>query len=105
MMSPRFVPLFALLVTLAACGTAVLPPYETIPPPVSRAERKDSGETPPPRVALCYNTFTTSAHALLALAKESCDPGTTPKPLERDFDLNNCPILEPTRATFACNKS
>lgn len=104
MMSPRFALPIVLLGTLAACGPAVLPPFETIPPPVSRAERQAAGDTPPPRVAICYNTFTTSAPALLALATASCDPGTTPKPLERDLNLNNCPIFEPTRATFVCNK-
>jgi hypothetical protein len=104
MISPRFRPAILLLVTLASCEGGVLPPYETIPPPLSRAEKKETGDKPLPRVAVCYNRFTTSAEAVLALAKASCDPGTTPKPVRRDFSLNNCPILEPARATFVCNK-
>jgi len=104
-MTPRFTLAIVLLAALAACGTAVLPPFETIPPPLSRAERNAAGGTPPSEVAICYNTFTTSAEAVLALAKESCDPGTTPKPQGRDFNFDNCPILQPARATFVCNKS
>ncbi len=105
MTSPRALLAIALLVTLAACETGILSPFETIPPPVSRAEKKAAGDKPaPPRVAVCYNMFSTSAQAVLALAKESCDPGTTPKPVEHNLSLNNCPLLQPTRATFVCNK-
>ena len=104
MISPRALFAIALLVTLAACGSGILPPFETIPPPLSKAEKKAAGDKPLPRVAVCYNMFSTSAQAVLALAKESCDPGTTPKPVQRDLTLNNCPILQPARATFICNK-
>lgn len=104
-MIPRFALAIVLLGTLAACESAVLPPFETVPPPLSRAERNEAGGTPPAQVAICYNMFTTSAAAVLALAKESCDPGTTPKPQKRDFNFTNCPILLPARATFVCNKS
>lgn len=104
MMSPRFLLAIALLGMLAACETAVLSPFETVPPPLSRAERNEAGDKPPTRVAICYNMFTTSAATVLALAKESCDPETAPKPLTHDVTFDNCPILQPSRATFVCNK-
>ena len=91
-----------LLAALAGCEDQPLPPYETVPPALSKAQQKVKPQ--PTRVAVCYNSFTTSAPEVLAIAKESCDPGTVPKPVERDFSLNNCPLLEPARATFACTK-
>jgi hypothetical protein len=93
------VPLF-LLVALAQCqGT--LPPYETVPPALSKAQQKQTG-TQPTRVAVCYNAMTTTADEVRTLAARSCEAGTAPKPIARDLTLTNCPILQPARATFAC---
>jgi hypothetical protein len=92
-------PLF-LLVALTQCqGT--LPPYETVPPPLSKAQQKEGG-TQPTRVAVCYNAMTTTAAEVRALAARSCEAGTAPKPIARDLTLTNCPMLQPARATFAC---
>jgi hypothetical protein len=90
-----------LLAALAGCEGDRLPPFETVPPPLTKAQQK---ATQPTRVAVCYNSLTTSATAVLAIAAQSCDAGTVPKPVGRDFNLNNCPLFEPARATFACTK-
>ncbi len=94
-----------LLLALAQCSN-FLPPYETVPPPLTlpeqRAAAASGGDN---RVAVCYNALTTTADRVLAIASESCGSGMVPRPLGRDFRLSNCPLLEPARATFACVKS
>jgi hypothetical protein len=89
-----------LLLGLAQCE-GDLPPYETVPPALTSAQQKAAG-TQPTRVAVCYNAMTTTAADVRALAARSCEAGTAPKPVARDLTLNNCPMLQPARATFAC---
>ncbi|HUC65550.1 MAG TPA: hypothetical protein VMA53_08995 [Stellaceae bacterium] len=94
-----------LLLALAQCSN-FLPPYETVPPPLTLPEQRavtaSGGDN---RVAVCYNALTTTASRVLAIASASCGPGTVPHALGRDFQLSNCPLLQPARATFACVKS
>jgi hypothetical protein len=94
-----------LLLALTQCSD-FLPPYETAPPPLTlpeqRAAAASGGDN---RVAVCYNALTTSAARVLALASASCGAGMVPRALGRDFQLSNCPLLQPARATFACVKS
>lgn len=85
----------SLLLALAACG--ILPPYETVPPPLKRGE-----QNPGPRVAVCYNPLTTTADAVRAIAAASCEAGTTPKPIEGSIGLDSCPLLIPERGIFVC---
>jgi hypothetical protein len=87
-----------LLTGLFQCGspTGVLPPFETVVPPA----KGDAATVT--RVSVCYNSLTTTADQVRAIAADSCGSETTPRPLERDLTLTNCPILEPLRATFAC---
>src|SRR5579863_7104051 len=82
------------LLSLAQCS-GWLPPFETVAPSAS-----SDGEGT--RVAVCYNALTASPAQLLDIARESCDPGTTPRPVGRDLTLSYCPLLPPARATFAC---
>jgi hypothetical protein len=84
-----------LLLGLARCGSA-LPPFETVPLPAA------PGESPEPRVSVCYNFLTASAEQVQGVAAASCSPGATPQPVARDVSLNYCPVLIPTRATFIC---
>lgn len=84
-------------VALAQCS--VLPPYETSPAAPAKG-RPD----PSSRVAVCYNSLTTNAAAVRAIAANACDPGTTPKPVDHDMSMSNCPLFEPLRATFSCIK-
>ena len=98
----RFAITALLLPGLAQCG--VLPPFETQQPPLTKAETDVPGG-PPPRVSVCYNALTASAAQVLAVATAGCDPGTTPHAQERDYNLMNCPLLQPARATFVCLKN
>ena len=101
---PSATPLL-LLLALTQCSD-MLPPYETVPPPLTlpqqRAAAASGGDD---RVAVCYNALTTTATRVLAIASASCGPGMVPRALDRDFHLSNCPLLQPARATFACVKS
>lgn len=90
---------FLALLGLVRCSGA-LPPYETVPPPLPPSQQAD--KTAPMRVAVCYNAFTASAEEVRAIAAQSCGAGTTPHPVEHDMNLSNCPLLTPSRATFAC---
>jgi hypothetical protein len=90
----RRIAVAALLTGLVQCG--VLPPFETVTPP-AKGEAADFT-----RVSVCYNSLTTTADQVRAIAADSCGAETTPRPLERDLTLTNCPLLEPLRATFAC---
>ena len=91
--------LAVLLAGLAQCGrpASVLPPFETVAPTV-----KNAPADAPLRVSVCYNSFTTTADQVRAIAADSCGAETMPRPLERDLTLAHCPVLEPLRATFAC---
>jgi hypothetical protein len=95
---PR-IALAALLAGLAQCGrpASVLPPFETVAPTV-----KNEPANAALRVSVCYNSFTTTAEQVRAIAADSCGAETTPRPIERDLTLAHCPVLEPLRATFAC---
>lgn len=96
------------LLALTQCGSGMLPPYETVPPLLTPAERQAAeraGTADETRVAVCYNALTTSAAAVRAIAAASCGADFVPRPVGRDVSLSNCPLLLPARATFACRKS
>jgi hypothetical protein len=94
-----------LLLALTQCGRDILPPYATIPPPLTQPEQRASAGEAATRVAVCYNALTTTAARVRAVAAATCAAGTVPRPLGRDFDLAYCPIFEPARASFTCTKS
>jgi hypothetical protein len=79
---------------LTACGA--LDPYPTTPRPA------ETGATPGPRVAICYNTATTSLAEVQKEAQQECPAGTAAQPADTDWLLQYCPLLLPTRATFVC---
>jgi len=80
--------------TLAGCGA--LDPYPTAP----RAAQP--GAPPGPRVAICYNTLTTSLAEVEAEAQQECSANTIARPVDTDWYLQACPLLLPARATFVC---
>jgi hypothetical protein len=102
MLRVRLAAAFVLLLALARCG--VLPPFETVPPPLTK-EQQTPGVAPPTQVSVCYNALTTTAAQVRGIATASCTPGTAPHAAERDLALNNCPLLQPERATFNCLKT
>jgi hypothetical protein len=94
MRPPPLAPLLLLLALVRCSGW--LPPFETVPLPPSAEQ---SGQA---RVAVCYNSLTATADQVHGVAVQSCGSGSAPQPVERDISLNYCPILTPSRATFAC---
>ena len=95
----RHAALITLVPALLSCSGS-LPPFETVPPAPRAGE--DANAT---RVAVCYNTLTTSAEDVLAIASRSCGVGAKPRAVEHDYSLDNCPLLQPGRATFVCSGS
>lgn len=85
----------AALLILDGCG--VVAPYPTAP---ASAEASDRG----PRVAICYNTLHTTLAQVRAEAQRECGAGTVAEPLDTDWRMDDCALLVPTRATFACTK-
>jgi hypothetical protein len=79
---------------LAGCGA--LNPYPTVP----RAPQL--GQPSGARVAICYNGLATALAAVQAEAQQECPAGTVAEPVDTDFYMQNCPVLLPARATFAC---
>ncbi len=86
--------LLALAAALAGCGA--LDPYPTAP----RAALP--GAAAGPRVAICYNTLTTTLTEVQAQAQQECAANTVAEPADTDWYLLNCPLLLPARATFVC---
>jgi hypothetical protein len=84
----------SLAAALAGCG--MLDPYPTQP----RAAQP--GAPPGPRVAICYNTLSTTLAEVQKEAQQECAAGTLAEPADTDWYLQNCPLLLPARATFLC---
>jgi len=92
-----------LLLALTQCG--ILPPYATVPKTLSKAQLeaiKSSDGTVPSQIGVCYDALTTTAEQVRSIAEQTCDPGTVPRAIDRDYSLGNCPLLQPGRVTFAC---
>ncbi len=97
-MRPAAIPTLALATLAAACSQGSLPPLDTVPKPPLAGVHEDFS-----RVGVCYNRETASARQVLDVARHNCAPGTKPWLIEQDTHLT-CPLLTPTRATFACLK-
>jgi hypothetical protein len=92
------VPAFALAMLAAACGQGSLSPIDTDPKPPPAAVHEDFS-----RIGVCYNRATSTPREILDVARRNCGAGTRPWLIEQDTHLT-CPLLIPTRATFACLK-
>ena len=86
-----------LLAGMTAVGCSSLTPFATGPFPAKRGV-----VDPGPRVAICYNTLTTSAETLRALGQAECFGNTVAERVDTDYRLDDCPVLTPGRATFVC---
>jgi len=80
--------------TLAGC--TLLNPFPTAP------RVAQPGSPAGPRVAICYNTLSTSLAEVQAEAQQECGANTVASPIDTDWYLQNCPLLLPARATFVC---
>jgi len=93
------VPALTLMLLAAACGQGSLPPIDTLPKPPAAGVPEDFS-----RIGVCYNRETSTPRQVLEVARRNCEPGTRPWLIEQDVRLT-CPLLMPTRATFACLKA
>jgi len=93
-MKPRTVA--AALSVAALAGVGALDPYPT--PPLAPGP----GAVPGQRVAICYNTLTTTLAETQAQAQQECPADTIAEPADTDWYLQYCPLLLPARATFVC---
>lgn len=90
--------LFAIGLAMAVlAGCSGLAPYATAPL-APEPGRRDPG----PRVAICYNGLVSSRTQIGKAAQQECGPRTRAVPVGTDWHLDNCPILLPARANFAC---
>jgi hypothetical protein len=83
------------LFLLAGCG-ANFAPFETLP-----RERLADPATAPRYVGVCYNALFAAPEQVRDVAANACGAEGTPKLVGQDQRLA-CPLLTPTRATFAC---
>jgi hypothetical protein len=92
-----------LLLALAQCR-GDLSPFETTPVTLDKAQVKaiSIGDAAPTTIGVCYNSFAATAAEVRAIAATACGADTVPRPVERDFQLSTCPLLQPARATFVC---
>ena len=91
-------PALALAIVVAACVQGSLPPFDTVPKPPPAGVHEDFN-----RIGVCYSRQTSTPRQVLEIARRNCEPGTRPWLIEQDTHLT-CPLLTPTRATFACLK-
>jgi hypothetical protein len=82
------------LLLLAGCGLA---PFETLPRPPFRSDDQTI-----PRVGICYSALFSTPEEVRMTATEACSGLGKPRLVEQDTRLA-CPLLTPTRATFACD--
>ena len=85
-----------LIAGIALAGCTLLDAYPTAP----RAAQP--GQPPGPRVAICYNTLTTTLAEVQQAAQQECPAGSQAESADTDWYLQNCPLLLPARATFSC---
>lgn len=94
-MSSRRLSALLLAAIISGCSSAVTP-FATGPLPDLNA--KD----PRQRVAICYNPLKTSDEKLQQLGQAQCLGDMTAELVSTDYRLDDCPLLTPGRATFAC---
>jgi len=92
------IPVLALAFLAAGCGEGILPPFDTEPKRPRAGVHEDFD-----RVGVCYNSETSTPDEVLEVARHNCGAGTRPWLIVQDTHLT-CPLLIPTRATFACLK-
>jgi hypothetical protein len=77
-------------------GCTLLDPFPTTPSVPS------PGQIGGERVAICYNTLSTTLDEVKTHAQAECSAGAIAQPVDTDWNLQRCPMLLPTHATFAC---
>jgi len=90
-------PCALLLAAAALAGCSQLQPYTTYPR-AARAGEVDAG----PRVATCRDPLVSSLDDAQRTAQEECAANTIATYSSTDWNLQNCPLLLPARATYVC---
>jgi hypothetical protein len=91
-----------LLAGLLLIGAATVACCTALDPFPTAALVAQPGASAGPRVAICYNTLSTSLAEVQAEAQQECGANTVASPIDTDWYLQNCPLLLPARATFVC---
>lgn len=90
----------ALFAAAALAGCSALNPYPTTP--AATTPGQPPGQPQGKRVAICYNTLTTTLAEVRRQAQQECPAGAAAEPADTDWQLQHCPLLLPARATFVC---
>ena len=93
----RSVAMIILFLALSACGLDSLAPSEAVP---AAAPKRDARQ----HVAFCYTSETTTPRQLQDLARAACGAGFAPRFVASEYSLSACPLLQPARVTFACER-
>ena len=91
----RYLPALLLAATLSGC--TALNPFATNPPPLEPGVME-----PDPRVAICYNPAKTPPEKVQEVAQAQCFGDSIAQQTGTDYQLQDCPVLTPERATFVC---
>ena len=83
-------------------GAAALAGCNLLDPFPTTARGAQPGQPAGERVAVCYNTMTTTLPEVLGQAQRECPANTTAEPVDTDWYLQTCPVLLPARASFVC---
>jgi len=88
---------------LAVCFAALLSGCDPTAPFATYPLQPRPGVVDPrTRVAICYNTLSTSLDRVQELARAECVGNATVVLIDTDYRLDTCPLSAPGRATFAC---
>ena len=94
----RFLAILAL--TGLAAGACSLRPFPTTPP---TALEKALGDSPAASISVCYSKATTTPEEIIKAVTKSCaGPDARLVFHGQDGVPNDCPLLQPARATFLC---
>ena len=94
----RFLAILAL--TGLAAGACSLRPFPTTPPEALRKALEDS---PAASISVCYSKATTTPEEIIKAVTKSCaGPDARLVFHGQDGVPNDCPLLQPARATFLC---
>ena len=88
--------LAVLALTGLAAGACSLRPFPTTPPEALQ-------DSPAASISVCYSKATTTPEEIIKAVTKSCaGPGARLVFYGQDGLPNECPLLQPARATFLC---
>lgn len=85
------------LLAATAAGCSGFTPFPAAPPALGFGE-KDPGT----RVSICYNGLKSEPEEIQRLGQAECPANTAAEPIGTDYQMDDCPVMTPARATFLC---